>query len=121
MVFTVTASVVDFKKYRISFPYLISGLIIVGDWVYVRRDMELVLIETKKPYKVRCSSNKVIDVSNAKYLIFLFDKKKQKQFLILKTKSKEKAEDELAHLSDMLGIHSKENIKTTPKKILKIL
>ena len=118
MVFTVSACVIDVKKYRISFPYLLLGFINVGDWVYVRRDMELYLVETKKPFTFRCASNKLIDVSGAKYLIFLYNGRAKKQFLIFKTKSKEKAEDELARLSDLLGIHTKEDIKKMPIKII---
>ena len=118
--FTVSACVIDVKKYRVCFPYLIMGFLYIGDWVYVRTDMELRFTETKKPFKVTCSSNKLIDVSNAKYLIFLHDNKKRKRFLLFKSKSKNVAENELARLSDLLGIHFKYETETTPPKILKI-
>jgi len=120
LVFTDSACVIDVTHYRISFPYQLFGFINIGKWMYVRRDMELLLTETKKPFKVRCASNRIIDVSDAKYLLLLYDSKEKKSFLILKTKSKEKAEKELVRLSDLLDIQIREGSFSGQYKVLKI-
>lgn len=120
LVFTDSACVIDVKRFRISFPYELMGIIRIGDWVYVRSDMELHLTETRKPYKVRCASNKIFDVSSFKYLIFLYDAKRNKWFLIFRSKTKEKAENEMARLSDLLDIQIKENNLTIPSKCIKM-
>jgi hypothetical protein len=80
--------------------------------------MLLDILETPKSLKIKCSSGRIVDVSGSKYLIFLYDENKKARYLILKTKSKEKAEDELARLSDLLGIHVKENQLTKQNKVI---
>jgi len=120
MCFTDSACVIDVKKFRISFPHQLFGIIRIGDWIYIRSDMELQITETKKPYKIRCASGRTIDVSDAKYLLLLYDGKIKKWYLILKSKSKEKAEKELVRLSDLLDIQIKEGNFLGQCKVLNI-
>ena len=119
-IFTVSSCKVDVKHFRISFPYELFGFIRIGDWIYVRRDMMLGVSEMYKHFRIKCSSNKIIDVGNSIFVIFLYDDKEKHRFVILKTKTKDKAINELARLSDLLGIHIKENNLTAPKKFLRI-
>jgi hypothetical protein len=119
-IFTVASCKIDVRRFRIMFPFELFGFISIGDWLYVRPDMMLDLTITRKPFRIRCASNKIIDVRDSKYIIFLYDNIKKKRFVILKSKSIEKAEDELSRLSDLLGIHIKQN-KFIPKyKTLRI-
>ena len=112
------ACVVDTKKYRVSFDYLYFWILNAGKWLYVRADMMLKINETKKPFRIICSSNRIIDVSGSKYVIYLMDYRKKKKYLVMKSKTKEKAEAEIDRLSDLLGIGIVEDTSQTPKKIL---
>ena len=106
---SVSSCIIDVKNYNICFSNELFGFIRTGKWIYVSPSMELKLTSVRKPYMVRCASNKVIDVSDSKFLVFLYDAVGKKWFLICKTKIKENAEDEIARLSDLLGIHIKES------------
>ncbi|MDR2927233.1 MAG: hypothetical protein LBV41_03390 [Cytophagaceae bacterium] len=104
LAFSVSSNVIDVKHYRICFAFELLGFIRIGNWMYIPPDMELLLTDVRKPCIVKCASKRVVDVSDAQYLIILIDTKRKKQYLICKTKTKEKAEEEIARLSDLLDI-----------------
>jgi hypothetical protein len=104
MAFSGSGSAVDTAHFRIKFYNNLWGLLKVGKWEYVHPKMQLRLTHARMAYRVYSMSNRSVDVSEPDWRIFIHDGNSRKGQAICKFKTREKAEEELAKLSDVLNL-----------------
>jgi hypothetical protein len=104
MAFTTTGTSVDIENFRIRFSNNLFGFIKVGKWRYVSPKMKLGISNAKMTYRVYSMSNRSIDVSNTDVRVYLFNEDGRKINAVCRYKKVETAQEELARLSDILGL-----------------
>ena len=108
MAFSASGCTVDFDNFRIRFTNDLFGFWRIGKWKYVSRKMMIGLSDAHIVYRVYSMSNRSVDVSSNDFRVYLYNEDGRKGMAICRFKKLEKAKEELARLSDLLGLQIRE-------------
>ncbi|MDG5799829.1 hypothetical protein QA597_05575 [Marinilabiliaceae bacterium ANBcel2] len=108
MAFSTTGSVIDVDNFKIRFTNNLFGFIKIGGWRYVHPKMMIGLSDSKMTYRVYSMSNRSVDMGYSDYRIYLYNSDGRRGNAICRFKKLKDAEDELATLSDLLGLQIRE-------------
>jgi len=116
MAFSSSGCTIDFDRFRIRFTNNLFGLFRVGKWLYVSPRMKVGLSDTHMVYRVRSLSNRSVDVSTDDFRVFLYQDNGRRGEAICRFKTRERALEELARISDLLGLQVREGRHNQPPK-----
>ena len=102
--FTSTSTIIDFDLKRIKFSNNIFGIIPIGKWIPIDKDMKIGIQESDITWRTYSKGNRALDIVDHDFRIVLFDADDQEIMQIKKTKSQESSESEVDDLCIQLGI-----------------
>lgn len=120
MAFSASGCTVDFKNFRIRFSNDLFGFWRIGKWKYVSAKMRIGISDARVIYRVYSMSNRSVDLSNADFRVYLYNEDGRKGMAICRFKNLEEAKEELARLSDLLGLQIREGKHDDKKGIVEI-
>jgi hypothetical protein len=120
MGFSSSGSTVDLANFRIRFSNDLFGFWRVGKWKYVSRKMKIGLSDAHMVYRVYSMSNRSVDMSSNDFRVYLYNEDGRKGMAICRFKKLEEAKEELAKLSDLLGLQVREGKHDSSKGIVEI-
>jgi hypothetical protein len=120
MAFSSSGSTVDLDNFRIRFTNDLFGIWRIGKWQYVSRKMRIGLSDAHMVYRVYSMSNRSVDVTSNDFRVYLYNEDGRKGMAICRFKKLEEAKEELAKLSDLLGLQIREGKHDESKGIVEI-
>lgn len=102
--FTAQKAQIDPDKKRIKVSTNYFGLINTGKWININSAMKLMIKGYNQVYRTYSRSNRVLDIKNEDYLLFLFDSEKKAEIPVKRTKTLQSAMEEGEKLQKELGL-----------------
>jgi hypothetical protein len=102
--FTNSSTTIDPVKKRVRYSNNIFGIIKIGKWLKVEKDMRVAIKQVKKVYRTYSRGNRILDLKGNAEIIYLLDKQGDIIIPIAKIKSGENKDEEVDKICNELEI-----------------
>lgn len=102
--FSNSSTLLDFDQKRVKFSNNLFGLIPIGKWIPIEKEMALSIKRSNRSWRAYSRSNRTLDTSEKDYRIMLLDKNGKEIMPIKKYSAIEAAKADLGPLSQQLGL-----------------
>jgi hypothetical protein len=102
--FTSTSALVDFYKRRIKFSNNIFGILPIGRWITIQKDMKIGIKKSNKIWRAYSRSNRTLDIANNDYRLILYNSSGREIMTIQKSDNLDSAKIDLDKISKELEI-----------------
>jgi len=104
MGFTYTCAIVDFDKKRAKHALHLLGILPIGNWISIDKDMRLGFKKDKKVWRTFSRSNRSFDTNESFYMLFICDSLGKEILPLMKVESIDSAMKEIDEIGKRLGI-----------------
>jgi hypothetical protein len=102
--FTYFCTLIDIKNQRVNNGDRLFGLFRTGKWIALEPEMTVGIVKSHRVDRIFSLSNRAFSTTENDFLIVLFDSNGKKILTLNRIEAKEKANEELFHLSDLLNL-----------------
>jgi hypothetical protein len=102
--FSYTGCLVNPSKKRLRYVNVIFGIIPIGSAIYIEQEMKFGLRKSDRLYRAYSRTNRVLDIKEHDYRIYLYDPQNKEIMPVRKCKNEEKAFSEAKRLADLFEI-----------------
>jgi hypothetical protein len=104
--FTRTGTQIDFNLNRVRFTNVFFGIIPTGKWIKIDPEMKIGIEKANILWRTYSRGNQSLEINESDFRLILYNKEKKHLFPLKKLNSIEKAQKELALMSEKLQIGS---------------
>jgi len=104
--FSSTSTWIDFDKKRVKFCNTIFGIMSLGQWIDIQKDMKIGIKKSNTVWRTYSRSNQSIDIQNNDYRLILYNSDNKVITALMKTDNLNTAQYNLEKLCLEFGIES---------------
>jgi len=102
--FTSTSAMIDFEQKKVKLSNNFFGLIRIGSWMPVEKEMKIGVKRINKTWRNYSWSNRILEINESDFRIILYDSHNKQIMHLSKTVSMELANAEKENLARQLGV-----------------
>lgn len=102
--FTSTSAMIDFERKKVKLSNNFFGLIRVGSWMPVEKEMKIGVKRINKTWRNYSWSNRILEITEKEYRVILYDSLNKQIMPLSKTVSIDLANAEKEKLARQLGV-----------------
>lgn len=102
--FTNSSTTIDTKDKKVRFSNNIFGIIKIGKWIDLDKNMQVGIKRDNKVYRTYSRSNRTLDLKVNNIILYLFDNQGNPILPIMKIQKNENPNDEMDRISNELEI-----------------
>jgi len=103
--FTSTGTIIDHDKMMIKFSNNLFGVLQIGRWISIDPEMKVGIKKSTRSWRAYGRGNQTYDISNKDFRIVLYDSRNKEVLQIQKAATHDSAKEELAKISNQLGLN----------------